>query len=40
MEAYNLGDLKNITLSNNKIVLRNNKDKVEELKRRGINVSL
>ena len=38
--AEHLGDLRNITLSNNKIVLRNNRERIDELKRRGLNVSL
>ena len=40
MEVGTLGDLRNITLSNNKIVLRNNRERIEELKRKGLNVSL
>ena len=27
-ESFNLGELRNITLSNNKIVLRNNKERI------------
>ena len=39
-EAKNLGQLKNITLSCNKIVLRNVKERLQALKERGLNVSL
>lgn len=39
-EADRLGSLSNITLSNNKIVLRNVKDRIENLKRKGIKISL
>lgn len=40
MEAGHLGELKTITLSNNKIVLRNNRERIEELKKKGIIVTL
>lgn len=36
----NLGELKNITLSNNKIVLRNVRERLDGLARRGVKVSL
>lgn len=39
-QAGSLGELKNITLSNNKIVLRNVRERLEGLARRGIKVSL
>lgn len=39
-ECEQLGYLENITLSNNKIVLRNVKDRLEVLRRRGLKVSL
>jgi hypothetical protein len=35
-----MGYLENITLSNNKIVLRHVKDRLEALKRNGLKVSL
>lgn len=35
-----MGYLENITLSHNKIVLRNVKDRIEALKKEGIKVSL
>ena len=38
--AEHLGELRNITLSNNKIVLRNNRERIDELRRRGLTVSL
>jgi hypothetical protein len=39
-EVGRLGELRNITLSLNKIVLRNVKDRLLELKERGLNVSI
>jgi hypothetical protein len=39
-EAGRLGELQNITLSNNKIVLRNVKDRLETLRRKGVKISL
>ena len=39
-EEAEKGRLSNITLSNNKIVLRNVKDQLERLKNKGFNVSL
>ena len=39
-DADKMGGLSNITLSNNKIVLRSVKDRLEALRRRGIKISL
>ena len=35
-----MGSLSNITLSNNKIVLRNVKERLENLRKKGIKISL
>lgn len=39
-EADNLGHLTNITLSNNKIVLRSVKERLEMLRKKGVKISL